>query len=130
MQHAHTEWWKQWKREEITWIREMKPSLFPVLWSYVSVFILTLETFTIFHFTCVLWQATNSGADTCSFDLNKNEPQVSIQVIAEFPNIGVEVSYEDTKLYWNEWRIKSREAGKKSGKKPHRINEIKIQSMW
>lgn len=130
MQHAHTEWWKQWKREEITWIREMKPSLFPVLWSYVSVFILTLETFTIFHFTCVLWQATNSAADTCSFDLNKNEPQVSIQVIAEFPNIGVEVSYEDTKLYWNEWRIKSSEAGKKSGKKPYRINEIKIQSIW
>lgn len=65
----------------------------------MSVFILTLETFPIFHFTCVLWQATNSAADTCSFDLNKNEPQVSIQVIAEFPNIGVEVSCEDTNLY-------------------------------
>jgi hypothetical protein len=42
---------------EITWIRQMEPRLLSVLCIWIFIFILTLDTLPIFHFTFVLWKA-------------------------------------------------------------------------
>lgn len=64
-----------------------------------------------FHF--VPWQHTHSAAGIFSFDLNKNEFQIPIQMRAEFPNIAVGVNCEHIKYNeTSEIRIKIRETGK------------------
>lgn len=46
------------------------------------------------RFTSLLYfgRHTDSAADIFFFDLNKNESKISVQMKAEFPNTGVEVS--------------------------------------
>lgn len=106
----------------------MRPRPLPIPCTHVFLFVLILDTFPTFHFTFVLRPAHKfSCRFFFLFDLTKNESQIPIQMRAKFPNIGLGVSYEHTKVESNERSKNKKQRDRKRGWK--KLAELMKQNL-